>query len=65
MKTVQERRLFELVYDEYPFPCPEHTEYYGTWYEFLIPIGNDHTAQIRMTKEEYEILLERNKEVQL
>jgi hypothetical protein len=65
MKHIQERKLYELVRDEEVFPCPGKTEYYGTWYEFLVPIGKDHIAQIRMSKEDYDMLLERNKEVEI
>ena len=35
----------------------EHsTTYYGNWVESLVSIDKDHTAQIRMPEEEYQVL---------
>lgn len=48
--------LTQLIADETPGQAPSVTARHGTHYEFLIAIGNDHTAHVTMTDEAMEAL---------
>ena len=51
--------LAAIVSHHKVWEAPVKTERYGEWCEFIIGIGNDHTASITMDKDSYDMLIKR------
>lgn len=51
--------LRKIAGEEKPGPCPTSSQYAGEWVELLVEIDADHTAQIRMSREDYDVLMDR------
>jgi hypothetical protein len=48
--------LWQIIRDKKRVKAPKKTTRTGDWYEFLVAIGDDNTASILMTKDDYEVL---------
>ncbi len=39
--------------------CPKTSKYMGPWLEYVVGIGEGHSAQVRLPAEDYDVLKER------
>jgi len=55
--------LKEILSQEKPSPCPVVKRLTNEWMSFIVGIGVDHTAEILIHKDDYEVLM-KSKETQ-
>lgn len=51
-----EKKLKDLIINDEPLEAPNKREYFTKHYDFIIPIGEDESATITMSKEAFEEL---------